>query len=275
VTMLWKRVATAAVLLPLLVASVLCSRGRPFGWPFLLFCGAAAALCAFEMLRLFVRGTRDLAGGTGLAVLVYLACTLLPFSLSLPAVLLFVVLAVFHPLPGADEVGEKARRAAALALCAVYTGGLLAMYPLTLALDRGERWVLLGVLTVSAGDTLAYFTGRAVGRRKLAPALSPNKTVEGAVGGLAGSVACAVLCAHFLLPGVPAGFAALSGAAIGIFGQGGDLFESLLKRAAGVKDSGKVFPGHGGILDRADALLAAGPVVYLAAAAATLAEGWR
>ena len=95
--------------------------------------------------------------------------------------------------------------------------------------------------------------------------------MEGAVGGLLGSVGCAVLYAHGFLPGVPAGYAAAAGAAVGIFGQAGDLFESLVKRAAGVKDSGTILPGHGGILDRADGILAAGPVLYLFAALSSLA----
>jgi phosphatidate cytidylyltransferase len=145
------------------------------------------------------------------------------------------------------------------------------MYPRTLLLPRGEHWVLLGILAVAAGDTMAYFTGRAIGRRKLAPAISPNKTVEGAIGGLLGSVGCAALYAHGFLPGVPAGYAAAAGAAVGIFGQAGDLFVSLVKRAAGVKDSGTLLPGHGGILDRADGILGAGPVLYLFAALSSLA----
>ncbi len=273
--MLGKRIATAAVLLPLLVASILYSKGQPLEWPFLAVCGIAAGLCACEFLRMFVRGARDLASGIALAVLVFLSGTVLPAVLSLPAVLLFVVLAVLHPLAGADDVGEKTRRASMLALGAVYVGGLLAMYPRTLSLLRGEHWVLLGILTVSAGDTMAYFTGRALGRRKLAPAISPNKTVEGSAGGLLGSVVCSVLYARWFLPGVPAWYAALAGGAIGIFGQGGDLFESLLKRAAGVKDSGTILPGHGGIFDRADAILAAGPILYLLAAVATLVESWQ
>ncbi|MEW6719446.1 MAG: phosphatidate cytidylyltransferase [Thermodesulfobacteriota bacterium] len=272
--MLTKRVATAAVLLPLVIGSILWSGKQPLGWPFLLLCGAAAALCAYELFRMFAWEGRDLAAGVALAALVYLSATVLPAALSLPAVLLFAVLAVLHPLPGADDIGAKTLRAAMLVLGAVYAGGLPAMYPMTLALPRGEHWVLLGILTVSAGDTLAYFTGRTLGRRKLAPALSPNKTVEGAAGGLAGSVACSVLYAHWLLPGVPAWYVALAGAAVGAFGQGGDLFESLLKRAAGVKDSGTALPGHGGILDRVDGMLAAAPVLYLAAAFASLVESW-
>ncbi|MBP2674849.1 MAG: hypothetical protein H6Q84_1689 [Deltaproteobacteria bacterium] len=271
--MLWKRVATAAVLIPLLVFSILRSKGQPFGWPFLLVVGTSTAVCAFEMFRMFLRGTRDLLGGTALAVLVFLAGAALPAAVALPAVLFCVVLAVLHALPGTEDVGEKARKAATLALGAVYVGGMLSMYPRTLTLHRGEHWVMLGIIAVAAGDTLAYFAGRMLGRRKLAPALSPNKTVEGAVGGLAGSVACALLYAFLFLPGTPLGYAAFSGVVIGIFGQGGDLFESLLKRAAGVKDSGTLFPGHGGVFDRADGLLAAGPVVFLLAAMAPLAGG--
>ena len=220
---------------------------------------------------MFLHGARDRAGGIALAVLVVFSGALLPGTFGVPAVLVCVLLSVFHVLPGAADPAEKARRAATLSFGAVYIGGLLSTYPRTLLLPRGEHWVFLGILAVAAGDTIAYFTGRAIGRRKLAPAVSPNKTVEGAVGGLLGSVGCAVLYAHGFLPVVPTGYAAAAGAAVGIFGQAGDLFESLIKRAAGVKDSGTILPGHGGILDRADGILAAGPVLYLFAALSSLA----
>jgi phosphatidate cytidylyltransferase len=269
--MLRTRIATAAVLIPLLVSSILFSAGRPGGWPFLLLCAVAAAICADEGFRMFLHGARDRAGGVALALLVFFSAAMLPGSLGMPAILVCVLLSVLHALPGAADPSEKARRAATLCLGAVYVGGCTAMYPRTLLLPRGEHWVLLGILAVAAGDTAAYFTGRAIGRRKLAPAVSPNKTVEGAVGGLLGSVGCSVLYAHGFLPGVPAGYAAAAGAAVGIFGQAGDLFESLIKRAAGVKDSGTILPGHGGILDRADGILAAGPVLYLFAAMSSLA----
>ncbi len=268
--MLGKRVATAAVLIPILVASILLSAGRPGGWPFLLLCAAATAICADEGFRMFLHGARDRAGGVALAVLVFFSAALLPGSFGVPALLVCVLLSAFHVLPGAADPAEKARSAATLCLGAVTVGGLLSTYPRTLLLPGGEHWVFLGVLAVSAGDTMAYFTGRAIGRRKLAPAVSPNKTVEGAVGGLLGSVGCSVLYAHGFLPGVPAGYAAAAGAAVGIFGQAGDLFESLIKRAAGVKDSGTILPGHGGILDRADGILAAGPILYLFAALSSL-----
>lgn len=269
--MLWKRIATAAVLVPLLVASVLFSAGRPGGWPFLLLCAVAAALCADEGFRMFLHGARDRAGGVALALLVFFSAALLPGSLGVPALLVLVLLSVFHVLPGTAAPADKMRRGATLCVGAFCIGGLLSTYPRTLLLPRGEHWVFLGILAVAAGDTMAYFTGRAIGRRKLAPAVSPNKTVEGAVGGLLGSVGCAVLYAHGFLPEVPPGYAAAAGAAVGIFGQAGDLFESLVKRAAGVKDSGTLLPGHGGILDRADGILAAGPVLYLFAALSSLA----
>jgi len=268
--MLRKRIATAAVLVPLLVASILLSVGRPWGWPFLLLCAVAAALCADEGFRMFLRDARDRAGGVALAVLVFFSAALLPGSFGVPAVLVCVLLSVFHTLPGASDPAEKARRAATLCLGAVYVGGLLSMYPRTLLLPGGEHWVLLGILAVAAGDTMAYFTGRAIGRRKLAPAVSPNKTVEGAIGGLLGSVGCSVLYAHGFRPVMPSGYAAAAGFAIGVFAQAGDLFESMVKRAAGVKDSGTILPGHGGILDRADGILAAGPVLYLFAVASSL-----
>ena len=264
--MLWKRIATAAVLLPLLVASILYGKGQPYAWPFLLYAGPIAVLCAHEFFRMFLPAPRDLFAGVLLASGVFLGGALLPCSLALPVVLSFVLLAAFHAMPGSSDPAEKVRKGGTLVLGAVYVGGLLSMYPRVLFLPRGELWVLLGVLAVSVGDTFAYATGRALGKRKLAPVLSPNKTVEGALGGLFGSVACAVLFALAFLPAIPAWYAAASGLVVGIAGQAGDLFESLLKRAAGVKDSGTLFPGHGGVLDRADAILAAAPPLYLLAA---------
>lgn len=265
-TMLWKRIATAAALLPLFLAATLYGKGEPLAWPFLLFAGVVAALGAHEFFRMFLPAFRDLLAGILLSCGIFLGGALLPHSLLLPAVLSCVLLAAFHALPGPAEPAEKVRRGAMLVLGAVYVGGLFSLYPRVLFLPRGEIWVLLGVLSVSVGDTGAYAAGRAFGKRKLAPSISPNKTVEGAVGGLAGSVACAVLFGQAFLPSVPAWYAAAAGLAVGATGQAGDLFESLMKRAAGVKDSGTVFPGHGGVLDRTDAILASGPALYLLAA---------
>src|SRR6202044_2759789 len=113
-------------------------------------------------------------------------------------------------------------------------------------------------------DTGAYFAGRFLGKHKLYEAVSPKKTVEGAIGGLIASVVWALLGSFFFLRGMlPVAHAIPLALAAGAFGQAGDLAESLLKRSTGVKDSGAIVPGHGGILDRVDALLLTSAIVYL------------
>lgn len=131
-----------------------------------------------------------------------------------------------------------------------------------LLLEAGREAVLLLIATIVASDTLQYYGGRRLGRRRLAPTVSPGKTVEGAVCGfVAAGVTFACLGAWWL-PGLePAARVAL-GMTLGVAGMAGDLFESHLKRASGVKDSSALIPGHGGVLDRVDALLFAAPVYY-------------
>jgi phosphatidate cytidylyltransferase len=119
--------------------------------------------------------------------------------------------------------------------------------------------LLLGTVVVS--DSAQYYTGRAFGRRPLAPAISPKKTIEGALGGVVFGTLFMTLAGAAVLPSGPAG-RALLGAAIVVLGIIGDLFESRLKRAAGMKDSSHLIPGHGGVLDRIDALLFAIPAFY-------------
>jgi phosphatidate cytidylyltransferase len=124
-------------------------------------------------------------------------------------------------------------------------------------------WRLVLLLAIIMGtDTAAFFVGSAMGRRKLAPGISPGKTIEGAAGGLLGGVLAALAVWAAGLPGVPAWHAGLLGCVVAILGMLGDLLESLLKRWAGVKDSGRLFPGHGGMLDRLDSLLFGAPILY-------------
>ncbi len=132
--------------------------------------------------------------------------------------------------------------------------------------ELGRNWLLLALLTTFATDTGAYLVGRAIGRHPLAPAISPNKTWEGAIGGFVGAVAAALLMGQFFNLGLsPAAWnwqLPLIGATVGIAAQAGDLLESRLKRLAQVKDAGNLMPGHGGLLDRLDSLLLTIPVVY-------------
>ena len=120
------------------------------------------------------------------------------------------------------------------------------------------------MLTVIVSDTAQYYTGRAFGRRPLAPAISPKKTVEGAVGGFVfGAALLAVVGAWWLPARADRACARCSASTVVALGIAGDLFESMLKRSAGVKDSSALIPGHGGVLDRIDALLFAAPVYYI------------
>jgi phosphatidate cytidylyltransferase len=133
------------------------------------------------------------------------------------------------------------------------------------SVPNGHRWLLAALLVVWAADTGAYFVGRKFGKHKLAPRVSPNKTIEGLIGGVVAGVSVGVIAAYYLagapLAQLPA--VALVALIAVLFSVIGDLFESLLKRHAGVKDSGHLIPGHGGILDRIDGVLAALPVFAL------------
>jgi phosphatidate cytidylyltransferase len=143
-----------------------------------------------------------------------------------------------------------------------YLSLLLAHLVLLRELPHGREWVYLVMLVVMACDTSAYFSGTSLGKRKLYPAISPNKSVEGAVGGLIGSLAAAFAARLWFFPALSVVDCILLGLVLGTLGQLGDLFESMIKRAFHVKDSGTIVPGHGGILDRLDSLLFAFPVAY-------------
>jgi phosphatidate cytidylyltransferase len=219
---------------------------------------AVAVLAADEYLRLVT------SGGSARRVpwLVLTAATAWVMAApSMPTVLLAVAAVVAGA--GVERVvsGRAARDAAWIALTPWYVGAPLGLLAGVHALG-GPALTLLLLAAVVVSDSGQYYTGRAVGRTPLAPVTSPKKTIEGAAGGV-------VLAAVFLgLVGprvVAAGAPALAvlGAGLAVVGIAGDLFESRLKRAAGVKDSGALIPGHGGVLDRVDALLFATPVFYV------------
>jgi len=161
-------------------------------------------------------------------------------------------------------------RERALALMAEMLGlfyFVLFLYPaIPVRYDFGDRigmqWILLLLIVVWAGDTFALLAGKAFGKHLLAPVLSPKKTYEGAVAGLLGGVAAAAALRYLCLPDLPMIHVLIVSFVLGIFGQLGDLAESLLKRAAEIKDSSHLIPGHGGALDRMDSLLFAIPVLY-------------
>jgi phosphatidate cytidylyltransferase len=144
-----------------------------------------------------------------------------------------------------------------------YVGWMLGYYVALRGLDQGMEWVFLVLLSTFACDTAALFVGRAWGRRPLAPAISPGKTWEGAIGGFIAALAAALILYSVLdIADLDYAYIILIGCLIGFFAQLGDLAESLLKRRVGVKDSGRLIPGHGGILDRMDSLVFTGVIAY-------------
>jgi len=181
-----------------------------------------------------------------------------PFLLT-SAVSLSLILLVLRPQK------EGAFPGWAWTMAGILYVGLLLSYLVALRLDAGRNWLFFALFTTFGSDTAAFFVGRAFGRHRLAPGISPRKTWEGAIGGGFGAIIISLL---FLLPtplNLPLSYgqAILLGLLVSIFGQFGDLAESLLKRNMGVKESGRLIPGHGGFLDRMDSLVFAGVIVYL------------
>ena len=159
---------------------------------------------------------------------------------------------------GGDALGVAAASLFPVLYLGLPVGAMIAIRE-----TRGREALFLLMLTVFVSDIAQYYSGRALGRRPLAPGISPKKTVEGAIGGFVfGGLLLATVGAWWL-PALPLTLRAALGVAVVAVGIAGDLFESMLKRSAGVKDSSALIPGHGGILDRIDALLFAAPVYYI------------
>ena len=130
------------------------------------------------------------------------------------------------------------------------------------SLNDGREWIIFLLCVIFTGDVAAYYTGNTIGKHKLYPALSKGKTVEGAIGGLLGGLIMGTGLGYIFFKGSNLFFIGLLAAVLGMIGQIGDLAESLMKRSTGIKDSGSILPGHGGIFDRIDALLLATPLMY-------------
>ena len=177
------------------------------------------------------------------------------------ATVLLLLLALFRSGPL-----EEAPRSAGVAALAWLYCGVLPASAVAIRQRFGWEWVILAFVVTWANDILAYFSGRFLGRHKLMERISPKKTWEGFAGGAVGSILGALAVKWLFLPGATVPGCLAVGAGAAVLGPLGDLAESMLKRAAGVKDSGRIMPGHGGLLDRIDALLFVLPWVYATAA---------
>ncbi len=198
-----------------------------------------------------------------LGVLVVVLPSLYTPGVALPPMLAFSVLALGMVVLSRRSQLEHAGRHFGVALSSLlYAPALMSVLPLLKDSGRPE-WLTVALCMAFFSDTVAYFFGRAWGKRKLYPAVSPGKSWEGAIGGVIGScLATCVVGSMWLLPDLPLSHAIPLGIFGSVAGQTGDLVESMLKRTFGVKDSGTILPGHGGLLDRIDALLFVAPVTY-------------
>jgi phosphatidate cytidylyltransferase len=261
-TDLGPRLLTAAVALPLVLALVFL--GPPLAVAVLVAGFGLVGLHEFYTL-LAARDIRAyrLLGGAIAAAIGWEVAAPGSFGAALwPAAALLATMAL---LGGGRDMGERVTTVAATLLGAVYLGGLcgaIAGLRLAAPVERGAWRIGLLLAVIMAADTAAYFVGHLAGRHKLAPTVSPGKTWEGFAGGLAGGVAGALGVRALGLEELPLAHAAGLGLGVAALGAAGDLVESVLKRWAGVKDSGTFFPGHGGVLDRLDSLLFGAPVLY-------------
>ena len=262
-----RRIATAVVVLPAVVAAI---AYFPQRGPWIL----AAILCVLgvsEAHTLLARASLDASHISflpGIALFFEMAGTpdagrAFPFA-GLPIVA--AVASAYIAVSRADRFGIPVFAAeAAGALCGLLIGlgagsfaALASLHPA----EQGTSRIALLLAVVISCDVFAYFTGHLIGRHKLAPQVSPGKTVEGAIGGLVGAAVASAIVAAQLFKDQPPALVVVIGVLVAIAGIVGDLLESLFKRFVGAKDSGTLFPGHGGALDRMDAFILAAPLLY-------------
>jgi phosphatidate cytidylyltransferase len=268
-----KRVLTAVILIP--VVMVLVFLGPRWQWLFTLAVAAVSMLAGWEYLGLAEHGgakpPRIAVLGSILAL--FIGAYLWPDQI--PSVLGFLSLGLLVYCTFLRPVAQVMADASASIFCLFYVGLTLTTLPALREESNGPSVLLFLLCVVWAGDIFALYVGRAWGRHKLASTLSPNKTWEGAIGSLVGSVLAAggLLALAGWLESMNSAklsypeevwYWLVLAVLVNLAAQVGDLAESALKRSVGVKDSGSLLPGHGGVLDRIDALLLAAPVLWYA-----------
>jgi phosphatidate cytidylyltransferase len=280
------RVLSALVLLPVVIGTIWFL--PPIGTLFLAVLAAVLAFAEYRTIALALgANVPGLVGGTA----VVLVCAtmwngefqsddivnnqvfVLPNEVYLVLMALLIVVgavAVARGNPGRGSLSDAAATVFAPIYLGLPLGALAALRGAIgelgagqiMAPNSGRFVVLLLLVVIVVSDSAQYYTGRAFGRRPLSPTISPKKTVEGAIGGVVFGILAMTVGGHYVFAS-PFWILALVGAVISLLGIVGDLFESLLKRSAGVKDSSNLIPGHGGVLDRIDSWLFAAPVYYV------------
>lgn len=253
------RVATVVPLIPIILWMMFAGPDRV--WQ--LFILTAIAIGGYELMAMKIGSSRILrAWGSASSVLLGCAITLTSSVMAIYGAIFVIVLgAMMASLCREDPLEDASTRVGWLLGTPVYVAGTLSAVSLVRDFEPTGAWVLLTMVLAWGSDTAAYFVGRKFGTTKFAPRISPKKTLEGSAAGLAASVVGAAIMSAFL-PALPLSDAVALGVLAGAAGQAGDLFVSVLKRSSGVKDSGGILPGHGGILDRVDALAFTAPATW-------------
>lgn len=255
-----KRWITGVIAVPILFAIIAYGSEELFA---LLIMGAALLGMVEYNRMVFGSGLSPEKGETLVVALLILVSAATGNKALLVAILTFAVMAVlmFNLL----RIGKKGLDMAPVGgviLGVLYIPLLMSHFILLRQTPAGVQWIFLILVLAFSGDIAAYYVGRALGKKKLLPQVSPGKTVEGTIGLVAGSIAGCLVFRQLFLPALPVTHTVILGLVGSIVGQLGDLCESALKRSAGVKDSGTLLPGHGGILDRLDCLMFITPFVY-------------
>jgi phosphatidate cytidylyltransferase len=259
----WSRIAVSLVLLPLVLGIVWLG-----GW-WLLAIAVVGGLMALHELYVMGRGLRPIVLGGYIGLILTLVGAETGDSSWMVGGIFSTVLVAFVVFGFSDARPSATASISLTLLGVVWVGGGIASLILLREIPQNGRLVVFTVLiAVFADDTAAYFVGRTIGRHKMAPRISPGKSWEGFVGGTLAAMAVAFFAMYD--QGFLTDFEALAlGAAIALSSTLGDLFESAIKRDLGVKDSGRVLAGHGGVLDRVDSLLWAGPAAFYVVLALT------
>jgi len=254
------RIISSVVALPIIIAVIY------FGTPlhFLILLEPAILIAIYEFYRMLERGGEGCYKWTGIALGMLLPVAVF-YGVS-PYINLLIASSVIIPFVLRIFQGNTSGSSFSYisnTIFGVLYVSLLMSYMISMRGTeyQGRELIFFILMTTWMGDTSAYYGGKGFGRHKLAPLISPNKTIEGAIAGLIGSISGAVLAKIWFLD-LYIYHTIISGILIAVFGQLGDLGESYIKRNLQVKDSGGIIPGHGGMLDRVDSLLFSAPVFY-------------
>lgn len=231
--------------------------------PLTLVVDLIVAIGLWEFCRMLVPGADWRVAAPAIAA-GWLAVALVaqPSQVALPVAVIVVGVGAASLLRERGALPDALRLAGLLLLGIAYVAGLGGFLVALRQLPNGRGLLFYLLAVVWVGDSAAFYGGRALGRRRLAPTISPGKTMEGSLAGLLGGAVVSLIVRSWFVPGMGTATALVAGGVLSLAGQLGDLWESHLKRRAGVKDSGALIPGHGGVLDRMDSLMLAGPVLY-------------